>query len=122
MVSVSLLQCLILLAIFSQGLLSASLDQRQKKLEWFVEIEGRDLPLQDFESGMTSPWADESVADARWLIENFALPFDPAVPAPPPGSGSNYLRVNRPAGSSGQAILRTCIKSFNNFNSFSILI
>lgn len=94
-------QCLILLTIFSRGLLSASLDQRQK-LEWFVEIQGRDLPLQDFESGMTSPWADESVADARWLIENFALPFDPNVPAPSPASGSNYLRVNRPAGTSGQ--------------------
>lgn len=35
------------------------------------------------------------------------MPFDPAQPAPQPLSGTKYLRVNRPAGTSGQAVLRS---------------
>ncbi|KAI9550765.1 hypothetical protein GHT06_004550 [Daphnia sinensis] len=69
--------------------------------------DGRLLGLTDFESGTTSPWIDESAADAKWLIEDFSAPFDPSQPAPTPSSGTKYLRVNRPAGTSGQAVLRS---------------
>ncbi|XP_032790592.2 uncharacterized protein LOC116927654 [Daphnia magna] len=69
--------------------------------------DGRLLDLTDFESGTTSPWIDESAADAKWLIEDFTAPFDPTQPAPTPSSGTKYLRVNRPAGTSGQAVLRS---------------
>jgi hypothetical protein len=54
-----------------------------------------------FIQGTMSPWIDESAADARWNIEDFGTPFDPLQPAPPPPSGTKYLRVNRPSGFSG---------------------
>ncbi len=68
---------------------------------------GRSLPLSDFESGAMSPWIDESAADARWVVEDFGSPIDATQPAPQPASGTKYLRVTRPAGTTGQAVLRS---------------
>ena len=48
-----------------------------------------------------------SAADAKWNIEDFSNPIDPSQPAPAPLSGNKYLRVSRPAGSSGMAVLRS---------------
>ena len=103
--------------VASAGILLDEDKRQQIRLEWHVvsdDAQGRDLALQDFESGTTSPWADESVADARWNIETYDSPFDPTVPAPSPASGSNYLRVNRPPGTSGQVNA----KQSRNFNIF----
>lgn len=82
-----------------------------KKVQW--ELSGnipsqeRLLDFVDFESGTMGPWIDESAADARWFVEDFSLPIDSTQPAPLPPSGTKYLRVNRPKGTSGQAVLRS---------------
>ena len=68
---------------------------------------GRALALNDFESGTTSPWNDESAADVRWAIETNDAPFEVDQPAPNPVSGRRYLRVTRPPGTSGNAVLRS---------------
>lgn len=67
----------------------------------------RQLDLSDFETGSFGPWIDESAADARWMIEEFTTPFDQTQPAPQPSAGTKYLRVNRPSGTTGQAVLRS---------------
>ena len=68
---------------------------------------GRSLALNDFEAGTFGSWVDVSAADAKWNIEDFSNPIDPSQPAPAPLSGNKYLRVSRPAGSSGMAVLRS---------------
>ena len=68
---------------------------------------GRALALNDFESGSFGSWVDVSAADAKWTIEDFSNPIDSTQPAPEPLSGTKYLRVSRPAGTSGMAVLRS---------------
>ena len=67
----------------------------------------RALAVNDFESGTTSPWNDESAADVRWTIETNNSPLETDQPAPNPVSGQRYLRVTRPPGTSGNAVLRS---------------
>ena len=68
---------------------------------------GRALALNDFESGSFGSWVDVSAADAKWNIEDFSNPIDPTQPAPAPLTGTKYLRVSRPPGTSGMAVLRS---------------
>ena len=68
--------------------------------------QGRELALNDFEGGTTSPWNDQSAADTRWSIEDYGSPVS-GVAAPTPASGTKYLRVQRPSGTSGQATLHS---------------
>lgn len=96
-----------------------------KGIQWYWHgdyetPQGRALDLNDFEAGTTSPWNDESAADARWVIETFDSPLNPNVPAPQPSSGSKYLRVNRPAGTSGQAILHSAPFTVSPGDTFSL--
>ena len=86
---------------------------RLDNIKWHVEYldedgnviqEGKSLPINDFEDGRLGVWNDESAADARWAFEAIDAPIDPTQPAPMPLQGSKYLRVNRPAGTSGQVI------------------
>nr|CAH0103176.1 unnamed protein product [Daphnia galeata] len=99
--------------LFSLPLLSTSFrlsDGEKRNIvsnEFLHKKIGRVLQLSDFESGTMAPWIDESAADARWNIEDLDMPFDSTQPAPPPPSGTKYLRVNRPSGTSGQAVLRS---------------
>lgn len=97
---------------------------RLDNIKWHVEYldeegnviqEGKSLPINDFEDGRLGVWNDESAADARWAFEDINTPIDPAYPAPTPLQGSKYLRVNRPAGTSGQVILFTSSGMIFNF-------
>jgi hypothetical protein len=118
--------------LFSLPLLSTSFrlsDGEKRNIvsnEFLHKKIGRVLQLSDFESGKPNelesnkgsnsikkiiviqgtmaPWIDESAADARWNIEDLDMPFDSTQPAPPPPSGTKYLRVNRPSGTSGLLI------------------
>lgn len=101
-------------SLFLLFLFSTAISSRLDGIRWHFENvfhdenhKGKSLNLNDFESGSLSPWNEESVGDARWLIEDYNSPLEPDQPAPSPSSGSKYLRVQRPAGTSGQAVLRS---------------
>lgn len=95
---------LILVLVLPLIVASYRWDRRVKSSEF---QQGRVLELTDFESGGLGPWLDESAAAAVWIIEDYGSPLDVTQPAPKPISGTKYLRVQRPAGTTGTAVLRS---------------
>lgn len=68
----------------------------------------RILLSNDFESGSSDPWYDNSPSTAHWFIEDFSEQSELNNPAPSPVSGKKYLRAIRDAQlASGLLILRT---------------
>lgn len=62
----------------------------------------------DFEDGTLDPWVEKSKHGVEWKVENKTSPWEPGNVAPPPLSGSNYLRVDRGSTLSfGVAVLRS---------------
>ncbi|KAI9556557.1 hypothetical protein GHT06_016347 [Daphnia sinensis] len=62
----------------------------------------------DFENGTIGSWTEASRRSAKWKVENKNSPWESDNPAPPPSTGSSYLRVDRGGSLSfGVAILRS---------------
>jgi len=66
------------------------------------------LVTNDFESGTTSPWFDQSPAKVNWRVEDFYSPAEVNSPAPAPAAGRKYLRATRNSNlTSGLAVLQS---------------
>ena len=79
-------------------------------LNEFRIVEAVDINVNnnDFESGTLNPWIELSKSGVKWKIENTTSPWEPDNLAPPPFSGTKYLRVDRGTSLAfGVAILRS---------------
>lgn len=74
----------------------------------------RTLLDNDFESGSTNPWFDESPGYVNWRVESLDSPSEANSPAPAPVAGTNYLRATRNADLlSGLAVLKSPVFTAN---------
>lgn len=68
----------------------------------------RILLSNDFESGSSEPWYDNSPSTVHWIVEDFEDQSEVGNPAPSPVIGKKYLRATRDAQLlSGLLVLRT---------------
>lgn len=87
------------------------------QLKWQEDIDKlltRALIDNDFESGSTSPWFDESPANVKWRVEDVSSPLEVDSPAPKPATGTSYLRATRNADlSAGLAVFSSPVFTAN---------